>query len=268
MLFPSKSFMIDVTFWENYQKARIQQLSDHQVLCEIERIMNGRDYSWCTIAQRLRTKWRQQLLRLDHFEPGNVLYEWNVLCDEKVSWRRHCRPSFVSFKFNRDTLFKLRVIPSRAGLGIDGRKLATTNVDTRFSLSGLTVNDPEGRDGALEESLRGKNGYFYAEGPEFRIEYFHDRVEILGSSLSSALTPQLVFEAESRRGATADDLDLGYLERSEIRVGRPDELPIASRPSCVFCPKISSYCSIAALPASPINSSSRGSLIPYVFTTI
>jgi hypothetical protein len=28
-----------------------------------------------------------------------------------------------------------------------------------------------------EEEFRGTNGYFYAEGPEFRLEYIHDRVE-------------------------------------------------------------------------------------------
>jgi hypothetical protein len=38
----------------------------------------------------------------------------------------------------------------------------------------LTVDD---FDLFSDEEFRGANGYFYADGPEFRLEYIHERVE-------------------------------------------------------------------------------------------
>lgn len=59
-----------------------------------------------------------------------------------------------------------------------GEKLASTNIDGfRWSgnpslfLPSMADNDD------VEEEYRGTSGYFYADGPEFRLEYIHDRVE-------------------------------------------------------------------------------------------
>lgn len=56
---------------------------------------------------------------------------------------------------------------------IIGEKLVTKNVDFIFWADTLVLDYPI-RQG---EDFRGKNGYYYAEGPEFRIEYIHNRVE-------------------------------------------------------------------------------------------
>jgi hypothetical protein len=106
--------------WETLQKTRINSLSDRAVLEELRDIMAGRGYSWYGIARGLQRRYRKGLISLEHFDPGNVLYEWNVLCDEKISWERRKCPSFLSFRFNRACLFNLKMIPVAAGLGHKG----------------------------------------------------------------------------------------------------------------------------------------------------
>lgn len=67
-----------------------------------------------------------------------------------------------------------------------GRTFVTSNVDTNVVVEtyGLAIDNPEGLSGCdwefeefgikIEES---RKPYFYPEGPEFRIEYIHERVE-------------------------------------------------------------------------------------------
>ncbi len=117
---PRKSDLGNFTLWEKQQMSRIAKLSDRSVLRELRSIMNGEIYSWGRISQLLKHRFDEKLLVLEHFEPGNILYEWNVLCDEKRHWSHHKRPSFKSLKFNRDSLIKLKIIPTQAGLGIEG----------------------------------------------------------------------------------------------------------------------------------------------------
>lgn len=105
--------------WEQQHIKRVETLSDQQVLKEVNRIMLGHNYSWYTISQRLQAKHNDKKLYLEHFEPGNVLYEWNVLCDERISWLRHKEPTFRSVKFNKTCLINLVLVPS-AGLGLEG----------------------------------------------------------------------------------------------------------------------------------------------------
>jgi hypothetical protein len=105
---------------------RISGLSDAEVYLELSSKMRGESFSWSIISQCLRAQFRSKKLRLEHFEPGNILYEWNVLCDEKLHWQRLERPSFMSFKFNRDCLVKLKIIPTQAGLGMNGIYASTS----------------------------------------------------------------------------------------------------------------------------------------------
>ncbi len=96
---------------------RIQKLSDREVLTELRDIMKGRNYSWLSISGQLQDRLDRSLLKIEHFESGNIPYEWNVLCDERISWKLHGQPSFRSFRFNRACLVNLRIIPTQAGLG-------------------------------------------------------------------------------------------------------------------------------------------------------
>ncbi|TGO59858.1 hypothetical protein BCON_0040g00010 [Botryotinia convoluta] len=80
------------------------------------------------------------------------------------------------------------MIPVAPGLGYEGKRMVEGNLDDIF-LSGerarLTVGDPHytissGRFDCKDRkrnSIRAKLGYFYHEGPEFRIDYIHEQVE-------------------------------------------------------------------------------------------
>ncbi|TVY90202.1 hypothetical protein LAWI1_G005248 [Lachnellula willkommii] len=172
------SSISNLTLWEKEQVARIVSLSDSQVMQELHAIMRGQDYSWSNISRRLQDQMNAGYLELDHFNPGNILYEWNVLCDEKITWQLHGCPSFKSFKFNRACLINLKIIPTQAGLGIKGRKFVTCNLDSNTLYANLAVNGIEDIDNAEFRAGSIENPrYYYAEGPEFRIEYIHDRVE-------------------------------------------------------------------------------------------
>jgi len=116
-----KSDLGDYTLWEKQEIHRIMALSCREVRRELKDIMRGMNYSWSNIAQRLKSRLQKKVLKMEHFEPGNILYEWNVLCDEKLSWKLRGHPSFTSFDFNRDSLVKLKIIPTQAGLGAEGK---------------------------------------------------------------------------------------------------------------------------------------------------
>jgi hypothetical protein len=111
----------NLTLWEKQEVARIKKLSDKEVLSELSDIMRGRNYSWASISHQLQDRINRNQLNIEHFEPGNIPYEWNVLCDEKVSWSLNGRPSFKSFRFNRTCLANLKIIPTQAGLGPEGK---------------------------------------------------------------------------------------------------------------------------------------------------
>ena len=82
--------------------------------------MRGHGYSWGKISQHLLDEFCTHNLQLLHFEAGNILYEWVVLCDERVSWQQHGGPSFQNFDFNRDCLINLTMLPTQAGMGQKG----------------------------------------------------------------------------------------------------------------------------------------------------
>ena len=129
-IFQKKSWLGEFTLWEQQKIAKVQALSDDEVLRGLEDIMLGRNYSWHNIACRLQVRLNAGLLQLESFEPGNILYEWNVLCDEKIEWQRRGCPSFKSFKFNRASLTNLLIIPTQAGLGFEGKLSTHTYFET------------------------------------------------------------------------------------------------------------------------------------------
>lgn len=121
--------------WEQWQIERVNSLSDRAVSQELKGIMRNINYSWRLISRKLEERVDSGLLEIEHFEPGNIIYEWNVLCDEKICWQRNGRPSFRSFRFNRDCLTKLKIIPTQAGLGTEGRKarsLSSPSINRSF----------------------------------------------------------------------------------------------------------------------------------------
>jgi hypothetical protein len=120
MFFRQKSIIGNYTMWEKQEMKRIEALSDKQVMRELREVMRGRGYSWHSISQLLQMRFVCKALEIEHFEPGNIIYEWNVLCDERLSWLRYSKPSFRSFKFNRACLTNLKIIPTQAGLGAEG----------------------------------------------------------------------------------------------------------------------------------------------------
>jgi len=195
MIYQDRTSSTFSAIWEQWQLLRISALSDDQVRIELGEIMRGINYSWQTISQQLRLKFNSGVLQLENFQGGNTLYEWNVLCDEKVYWEYHGQPSFQSFRFNRDCLLKLKTIPTHVGLGKEGRfscrtydhernnnletgiRLTTMNIDGLVPFKDRIVVAPckNGLQGL--ELSEGNEEYFYPEGPEFRLEYIHNRVE-------------------------------------------------------------------------------------------
>ena len=117
----SRSALGNFSTWETKQIMRVEMLSDEEIYDELKAIMGGLNYSWNLISQRIRGRLHWRALVLEDFEPGNIAYEWNILCDERISWARCGRPSFRNFKFNRACLTKLKILPTQAGLGLDGR---------------------------------------------------------------------------------------------------------------------------------------------------
>jgi len=111
--------------WEKGQVRRISDLSDSQVLKELREIMCEYKYSWQKISRYLLEQLCSKTLKLCHFEPGKILYEWIVLCDERTSWKRLGGPSLRSFKFNRECLINLMIIPTQAGMGSEGMSMTS-----------------------------------------------------------------------------------------------------------------------------------------------
>ena len=112
--------------WPKEEVLRIEALSDEEVLAELRDIMNGRDYSWHKISQSLQTRLDDDALEYT-LEDGDVIFEWNNLCDEKRQWERKGRLSVNCTDFNRDCLINLKIIPFKGGLGAEGKYLTDLN---------------------------------------------------------------------------------------------------------------------------------------------
>ncbi|KAH8772314.1 hypothetical protein BGZ57DRAFT_764072 [Hyaloscypha finlandica] len=110
----------DLRLWAKRQVLRIEALSKQQVLCELQGIMEGHSYSWHCINDLLQARFNEGSLEFSLVD-GDVLFEWNNLCNEKRVWEKKGRLSVNSAEFNMDCLINLKILPVQAGLGIEGR---------------------------------------------------------------------------------------------------------------------------------------------------
>ena len=112
--------LADLSIWPKREVLRIEELPDQQVLSELQKVMEGYNYSWHSINMLL-----QDQLDKGHLEftlvDGDVLFEWNNLCDKEREWERKGRLSNDSADFNRDCLINLMILPFQVGLGHKGK---------------------------------------------------------------------------------------------------------------------------------------------------
>ena len=102
--------------WPEQAVLWVEALSKQQVLEELHSIMNDRNYSWHSINALLQSRLEQGDLDFT-FEDGDVLFEWNNLCDEKRRWEVKGELSQDSDEFNQDSLINLLILPFVGGLG-------------------------------------------------------------------------------------------------------------------------------------------------------
>ena len=110
----------DLRLWAKQQVLRIEALSKQEVLCELQGIMEGHNYSWHCINDLLQARFDEGSLEFSLVD-GDVLFEWNNLCHEKQVWEKTRRLSVDIAEFNMDCLINLKILPVQAGLGIEGR---------------------------------------------------------------------------------------------------------------------------------------------------
>lgn len=110
----------DLALWPARQVLRIESLSEKDVLSELQSIMDGRSYSWHRINELMQARLDKGVLEFT-LQDGDVVSEWNNLCDEKRDLERNGRLSVRNCaEFNSDCLINLKIIPSQAGLGLEG----------------------------------------------------------------------------------------------------------------------------------------------------
>ncbi|TVY14768.1 hypothetical protein LARI1_G008253 [Lachnellula arida] len=122
------SVLDDFALWPKTEVLRIEALSDKLVIAELQAIMEGCGYSWHKINQLLQAELDKEALEFT-LEDGDIIFEWNNLCDQKRQWETKRSHSVQSTEFKRDCLINLKIIPFKAGLGIEGLNLVTTNTD-------------------------------------------------------------------------------------------------------------------------------------------
>ena len=98
---------------------RIEALQNEEVYAEIRDIMDSRSYSWNRISQFLQEQLEKGALEFT-LKDGDVVFEWNNLCDEKQKWERQRCLSIDSPEFLRDCLINLKLIPIHGGIGLQG----------------------------------------------------------------------------------------------------------------------------------------------------
>lgn len=102
--------------WPEQAVLWAEALSDQHVLEELHSIMDDQNYSWHSINALLQSRLEQGDLDFT-FEDGDVLFEWNNLCDEKRRWEVKGQLSENTADFNRDCLVNLLILPFEGGLG-------------------------------------------------------------------------------------------------------------------------------------------------------
>jgi hypothetical protein len=110
----------DLELWQKQQVLRIESIEAHQVLSELRDIMEGHNYSWYSIKDLLQARFDNGDLAHTLID-GDVLFEWNNLCNEKRVWEKRGHLSVDRIEFNKDCLINLKLLPIQAGLGTEGK---------------------------------------------------------------------------------------------------------------------------------------------------
>ena len=111
-----------IDLWPSGEVLRIEALRNEEVYAELRDIMEGRNYSWNRISQFLQEQLEIGALEFT-LRDGDVVFEWNNLCDEKQKWERQQCLSVDSPDYNRDCLINLKLIPIQGGIGSQGNFL-------------------------------------------------------------------------------------------------------------------------------------------------
>ncbi|KFZ19767.1 hypothetical protein V501_00500 [Pseudogymnoascus sp. VKM F-4519 (FW-2642)] len=116
------------TFGPSQEVSRIEALSNDEVRLEFEAIIKGDSYSWHSINTLMQSQLDEGALEFTAID-GDVLFEWNNLCDEKRHWEQNGCCSITCDEFYRDCLINLKIMPTKAGFGVEGQQLVTSNMD-------------------------------------------------------------------------------------------------------------------------------------------
>lgn len=140
----------DPSLWQTKEIERINASPDSDVLAELQRIMDGYDYSWHTINQALQDQLNEGTLEFT-LEHGDVIFEWNNLCEERRGWLKRTCFSESDAAFHRDCLINLKILPVRAGLGKypETSSVHRTNCGLAPHLATITLDAPGLSDKAL-----------------------------------------------------------------------------------------------------------------------
>lgn len=118
----------DLKLWAKQQVLLIEASSKQQILFELQSIMAGHNYSWHCINGLLQAQFDEGALEFSLVD-GDVLFEWNNLCDEKRVWEKKGRLSINNSEYNMGCLINLKILPVHAGLGIEGRLAAWSHLE-------------------------------------------------------------------------------------------------------------------------------------------
>lgn len=108
-----------LTFGPGQEVRRIEALSDKEVQLEFEAIIKGHGYSWHSINALMQNQLDEGALDFTAID-GDVIFEWNNLCDEKRHWEQNGCCSITCDEFYRDCLINLKIMPTKAGFGVEG----------------------------------------------------------------------------------------------------------------------------------------------------
>jgi len=114
-------FHCDLELWAKRKVQEMENLSEQQVFVELQDIMmEGHNYSWHCINTLLQARLDEGSLEFSDGD-GEVLLEWNNLCDIKRRWEKKGYPAAESAEFDLNCLINLKILPFKAGLGSEGK---------------------------------------------------------------------------------------------------------------------------------------------------
>lgn len=99
---------------------RIEALSNEEVRLEFEAIIKGHGYSWHSINALMQNQLNEGALEFTGID-GDVIFEWNNLCDEKRHQEQNGCYLITCDEFYRDCLINLKIMPTKARFGLEGK---------------------------------------------------------------------------------------------------------------------------------------------------